>query len=118
MPMRATTVRFSEDLWTLLEAEAAHQGVSAAQLVRDGTLMRLGVLSARRGDEAAQLTLQALAAGALVGRTVPPPDSAVHDPERLAALTDTGLLDSPADPAYDRIAELAASMLDAPVALI
>jgi GAF domain-containing protein len=35
--MRATTVRFGDDLWDLLEAEASAQGISAAQFVRDAT---------------------------------------------------------------------------------
>jgi len=109
--MRATTVRFSDDLWTLLEAEASRQGISAAQFVRDAAIMRLGVLSGRRGDDDAVLSLEQLAAGALSGR--PPADV-----DRLAELHRTQLLDSPPDPAYDRIAEVAARMLEAPVALI
>ena len=68
MPMRATTVRFSEDLWDLLEAEAGTQRISAAQFVRDSAIMRLGILSGRRGDRDAALTLEELAAGALTGR--------------------------------------------------
>ena len=64
MPMRATTVRFSEDLWELLEAEAGTQRISAAQFVRDSAIMRLGILSGRRGDREAALTLEELAAGA------------------------------------------------------
>ena len=110
--MRATTVRFSDDLWALLEAEASQQGISAAQFVRDATIMRLGVLSGRRGDDDALLSLEQLAAGAISGR----PSSA--DAERLAELHRTQLLDSPPDPTYDRIAEVAARMLAAPVALI
>ena len=72
MPMRATTVRFSEDLWDLLEAEAATQRISAAQFVRDAAIMRLGILSGRRGDRDAALTLEELAAGALSGRQTAP----------------------------------------------
>jgi GAF domain-containing protein len=116
--MRATTVRFGEDLWDLLEAEASTQGISAAQFVRDATIMRLGVISGRRGDFEGSLTLQALAAGALTGR--PPADGAdgVRDPERLAALYATNQLDSPAEHAFDRITKLAARIVNAPVALI
>jgi hypothetical protein len=43
-----------------------------------------------------------------------PPASA----PRLAALDATGLLDSPADPAFDRFTRLAAALLRAPVALV
>src|SRR4051794_9277693 len=84
--MRATTVRFGDDLWELLEAEASAQGISAAQFVRDATIMRLGVISGRRGDAEASLTLQELAAGAVRGRPPAGADSATRDPGRLAAL--------------------------------
>src|SRR4051794_35953133 len=112
--MRATTVRFSEDLWELLEAEASKQGISAAQFVRDAAMMRLGTLSARRGDTNATLTLEALAAGALRGRPVKP----LAAPPRIDTLNRTGLLDSPPDEAFDRLTRTAARLLDAPVALI
>jgi GAF domain len=52
MPMRATTVRFSEDLWRLLEREAEREGVSAAQFIRDASVMRAAYLMGRRGDPA------------------------------------------------------------------
>jgi hypothetical protein len=39
--MRATTVRFSHDLWHQLEREAQRAGVSVAQFVRDAALIRL-----------------------------------------------------------------------------
>jgi GAF domain len=115
--MRATTVRFSEDLWELLEAESAKQGISAAQFVRDAAMMRLGTLSSRRGDAAATLTLEALAAGALTRRPAEP-DAVLADPARIDALGRTGLLDSPPDEAFDRLTAMAARLLDAPVALI
>jgi hypothetical protein len=118
--MRATTVRFSEDLWDLLEAEASDQGISAAQFVRDAAIMRLGILSGRRGDIDAALTLERLAAGALSGRMIAPDGDGgiVADADRLAELRRSGLLDSPPEESYDRITELAARLLDAPVAQI
>ena len=120
--MRATTVRFRDDLWDLLEAEAAGQGTSAAQFVRDAVILRLGYLSAQRGDSGATITLEDLAAGALAGRgsvvkAAGSPD-AVHDPGRLDALRRVGLLDTPREEAYDRLTRLAAKLLGAPVALI
>ncbi len=42
----------------------------------------------------------------------------VRDPERLAALHRTALLDSPADVAFDRLTRLATRILDVPVALV
>jgi hypothetical protein len=118
MPMRATTVRFGDDLWTMLEREAGRHGVSAAQFVRDATILRVAYLAAERGDPAAQLTLAEVAAGALGDRRpfVAPPE--VTEPSRLAAVHATGLLDAPPDPALDRLARLAARLLDAPVGLI
>src|SRR4051812_47988251 len=90
VPMHATTVRFSDDLWALLEAEASQQGISAAQFVRDAAIMRLGILSGRRGDLEAGLTLEELAAGALAGRRPGAgADGPVSDPERLAELRRT-----------------------------
>jgi hypothetical protein len=115
--MHATTVRFGEDLWTLLEREASSQGVSTAQFVRDAAIMRLGALSARRGDPEAALTLEELAAGALSGRGGAA-DRVVRDRRRLAALHATGLLDSPPEESFDRLATLAAKLLNTPVALI
>lgn len=122
MTMRATTVRFREDLWALLESEAADQGTSAAQFVRDAVILRLGFLSAQRGDRDAAITLEDLAAGALTGRhsglkASGSPD-AVRDPGRLDALRRVGLLDTPREEAYDRLTRLAAKLLNAPVALI
>jgi hypothetical protein len=118
--MRATTVRFSDDLWELLEAEASDQGISAAQFVRDAAIMRLGTISGRRGDLDAALTLEQLAVGALTGRMAAPglDGGVVADGERLAELQRSGLLDSPPEAAYDRVTQLAVRLLEAPVALI
>src|SRR5436305_1152978 len=111
MAMRATTVRFGDDLWALLEHEAAQQGISAAQFVRDATIMRVAFLVARRGDAQAQASIEQIAAAALRQRDQPdrPPGGeavpeALDDPERLAALASTGLLDAAPDPALDRLA--------------
>src|ERR687894_716502 len=98
MPMRATTVRFSEDLWLMLEREAANSGVSAAQFVREAAILRLAMLAGMRGDEEARITLASLAAEASGIAALPASNGngAVHkaviDPERLGALRDTGLL--------------------------
>jgi signal transduction histidine kinase len=42
----------------------------------------------------------------------------LDDPERLAALRETALLDSPVDGAFDRLTRLAARLLRAPIALV
>jgi GAF domain len=114
MTMRATTVRFSEDLWELLELEAERQGVSAAQFVRDATLLRIGMLAGRRGDAGAQTSVEELARHAQRRARA----AATDDPKRLQALRATGLLDSPPDDAFDRLTELVRRVLAVPVSLI
>ena len=156
MPMRATTVRFSEDLWRLLEREAEREGVSAAQFIRDASVMRAAYAMGRRGEVAYEALAQLGANGHGNGHTEPAPEggapigaeearrlaaegerrraelleeaarreallataAAVQDPERLAALRKTGLLDTPPDPSFDRHVRLAAEVLNAPVALV
>ena len=84
--------------------------------------MRLGVLVGRRADPEATVTLEALAAGALSrrqtragGHRAP---RAVLDAARLAELRRVRLLDTPAADPYDRLARLAAKLLNTPVALV
>jgi GAF domain-containing protein len=125
--MRATTVRFGDALWTLLEREAAREGVSSAQFIRDATIMRVAYAMGQRGDAELEAAL---------GRTARPRRSgpaevqaerrrallevadAVEDTGRLGAVRATGLLDSDATPEFDRLARLAAHVLNAPVALV
>jgi hypothetical protein len=127
MPMRATTVRFDEALWRLLEGESGREGVSAAQFIRDATIVRIAYAMGRRGDAGFEEAL---------GRIGTPPDggeggdgmqrrqairdaaAAVQDSGRLDALRATGLLDSDVTPSFDRLARLAAHVLNAPVALV
>ena len=120
--MRDTTVHFADDLWELLEAEAAAQGISAAQFVRDAAMIRLGTLSAQRGDARASLTLEDLAARAVARRHAGDAGGAspavVRDPARLGALRDTRLLDTSAEAGYDRLTRLAMNLLNAPVAQV
>jgi GAF domain-containing protein len=131
MPMRATTVRFSEDLWRLLEREAEREGVSAAQFIRDASVMRAAYAMGRRGDAAyeagapgaeaaedpavaeARREAEAARRSALLAA-----GDTARDPHRLAALHATGLLDSAPDPGFDRHVRLAAEVLGAPVALV
>ena len=118
MPMRATTVRFGEDLWAMLEGEAARSGTSAAQFVREATILRLAMLAGMRGDAAAQITLASVADRAQKGAGDGPVSRAVKDPKRLKALRATGLLDSEPDERFDGLARVAARVVDAPVALV
>ena len=127
MPMRATTVRFAETLWTLVEREAQREGVSAAQFIRDASIMRAAYAMGRRGDSefeaalghaAAAPAAEPAARGAERRQALLDAATAARDPERVGALHATGLLDSDVDPAFDRIARLAAQVLNAPVALV
>jgi len=118
MPMRATTVRFSDDLWTLLEREAAAQGVSSAQFVRDAAILRLAQLASERTDPETRLSIERIASGALRDageggdRAVA---TAVRDPARLAAVRG---VTGPPRPGLDRLADVAARVLNAPVGLV
>ncbi|MDQ3934738.1 MAG: GAF domain-containing protein [Actinomycetota bacterium] len=122
MAMRATTVRFSDDLWALLEQESAAAGVSAAQFVRDATVLRVAYLMGRRGEANIEEALERISGVPTreEDAAMPPPDvlAAVRDADRLRALRDTGLLDSSRDEAFDRHARIASEALDAPVALV
>ena len=127
MPMRATTVRFAEALWALVEREAQREGVSAAQFIRDASIMRAAYAMGQRGRSRLRVGVgdarrpsprataperrRAPAGPARCGRRR-------ARPERVGALEATGLLDSDIDPAFDRHARLAAQVLNAPVALV
>ncbi len=115
--MRATTVRFGEDLWQRLEREASRQGLSAAQFVRDAAILRIAFLAAERGDAEARATLAGLATDELTEREPPVPPE-VLDPERVRAVRATGLLGPGGHPALDRLARLACLVAEAPVALV
>lgn len=114
--MHATTVRFTDDLWELLEREAAAQGISVAQFVRDAALMRVAIVMSKRGAADGDATLARLAAAATARPSTPP--AAVRDPRRLQAVRSSGLLDSPAEARFDRLTRVAAHALNAPVALL
>jgi hypothetical protein len=127
MPMRATTVRFGDALWTLLEREAGREGVSAAQFIRDATILRVAYAMGQRGDADFEEALGRTTAphggrpreeGADRRQALLAAAGAVNDSDRLDALRATGLLDSDITPSFDRLARLASQVLNAPVALV
>lgn len=124
--MRATTVRFGDDLWAMLEREAENAGVSAAQFVREATILRIAMLAGLRGDDEARISLAKVAAAAggasedshANGNGTSALAAALADPRRLDALRGTGLLDTPAEERFDALTTLASRVLGAPVALV
>jgi GAF domain-containing protein len=116
--MKATTVRFGEDLWAMLDRESRHLGVSAAQFVREATIIRLAMLAGRRGDPESELTIADIARRAQGRARIDGLAKALAEPGRLAALHDVALLDSPPEESFDRLARLAARVVNAPVALV
>lgn len=117
--MRATTIRFSEDLWAMLEAEAKGQGVSTAQLIREAAILRVAALAARRGDDALQLSIEDLAERMRDRRSDASEEQGdLRDPARLAALRASGLLDNANGSGFDRLVEAASRAVDSPVALL
>ncbi len=118
MPMRATTVRFSEDLWELLDEESTIQGISAAQFVRDATIVRLAFLAGRRGDSESEQSIEAIAERAARRQRSEGESTAVHAPERLRELQRSMLLDSPPEESFDRLTRLTSTVLNVPIALV
>ena len=129
MPMRATTVRFSDALWTLVEREAGRDGVSAAQYIRDATILRTAYTMGQRGDPDFDAAIarssgrpgpedEPLLDGTERRRALLDAAAAAEDQGRLDALYATGLLDSDISPSFDRLARLASHVLHAPVALV
>jgi hypothetical protein len=116
--MKATTVRFGEDLWAMLDRESRRLGVSSAQFVREATIIRLANLAGRRGDPDAELTIADIAARAPARARNEDLAKALAEPGRLAALRDAALLDRAPEEPFDRLARLAARVVNAPVALV
>jgi hypothetical protein len=50
--MQQRRVAFTDAAWALIKAEAAREGVSAAQFVREASLFYAAWLMGRHGDEA------------------------------------------------------------------
>jgi GAF domain-containing protein len=121
MPLKAATIRVSQDLWGLLEEEAARQEISVSQFVRDAALLRVGHLAGARGDDDGLVTISQLAVQSNGDRrrfSSRERRATLADPLRLQAIEDTGLLGIKEDPVLHRLTRLAAKTLDASVALM
>jgi len=53
--MKVTTIRVGQDLWALLESEAAHAGVSVSQYIREAALARAAFAVGARAELPAEL---------------------------------------------------------------
>ena len=122
-------MRFGDALWSLIEREANRDGVSAAQYIRDATILRTAYSMGQRGDAGFEQAIDRAAGRQEPARDMPVDGgarrtalldaaAAVEDRGRLEALHATGLLDSDVSPSFDRLARLAAHVLHAPVALV
>jgi GAF domain-containing protein len=117
--MRATTVRFGEDLWRMLERESRRLGISSAQFVRESTIMRLSMLAGSRGDPDAELMIAGIATQTRGRRgAAPEVAEALAEPGRLAALQRAQLANTEPEEPFDRLTRMAAKVVNAPVALV
>jgi hypothetical protein len=74
--MRVTAIRMGDDLWHLLEDEAARVSVSVSQYIREAALSRAAAAAVLRGEDPHRVLAQAaLSAGAPA-----PADPAMHEP--------------------------------------
>ncbi len=120
--MPRVELNFDDVLRGLLEKAAATGGVSVDAYVREAVLMRLMLSMQQRRDPSLPSVMDHLRQTAVepTARSGVDPSVAavIEDPERLRALEDTGLLDSPPEEKFDRIVRLAAEALGAPVAAV
>jgi len=115
--MRATTIRFSDDLWELLERETERQGGSAARFIREAVQMRLVLEAERRGDDGAAAAAREASGGR---KPAADPVGAVSDRRRVAAVRemDRAIQRFTAGRALDRQVALAAKILRTPSAAV
>jgi hypothetical protein len=83
--MKVTTVRFSEELWALLESEAAHAGVSISHYVREAALARAAFAAGARAGVPSELL--AAWSGARLDREPAPIEETAATERLIAALT-------------------------------
>jgi len=121
VPLKAATIRVSQDLWSLLEEEAARQEISVSQFVRDAALLRVGHLAGARGDDEGLVSVGRLAMQSSGERrrfSSHEHHAKLADPARLQAIKETGLLGVKEDPVLHRLTRLAAKTLGTSVALM
>lgn len=111
--------RFDERLNRLLEECAADVGEDVETYVTRAVARRMVAEQRRVNSEALEELLSHLADFGVFGEaSTSSVIAAITDPERLRAVQDTGLLDSPPEAVYDRITRAAAEALSAPHAAV
>ncbi|MGB0962813.1 MAG: GAF domain-containing protein [Mycobacterium sp.] len=107
--------RFDDRLNRLLEECAADVGEDVETYVTRAVARQMVAEQRRVSSESLEELLAHLADFGVFGEaSTPSVIAAITDPDRLRALHDTGLLDSPPDAVYDRITRAAADALNAP----
>ncbi|WP_396885419.1 GAF domain-containing protein [Mycobacterium sp. SMC-8] len=111
--------RFDDSLNRMLERCAREAGEDVdAYVARAVGAQMVADLTRAEDPVTKDLLVRLSQAGVFASDAMPDVSAAVHDPERLRALYDTGLLDSPPEATYDRITRAAADALDAPFAAV
>lgn len=109
---------FDDWLNGMLVEQAAKAEQSVDDYVAQAVAARLMADVTRRNDEYADLLAHLSETGIVIPEQSHGPNSVITDPKRLQALHATGLLDAPRERVYDRIADMAATALGAPVAAV
>ncbi|WP_231967348.1 GAF domain-containing protein [Mycobacterium sp. E136] len=111
--------RFDDYLNRLLEELAREAGENVETYVARAVATQMANDMRRASDPAVgDLQAHLSTSGVLEKTAMPDVTTVIADPDRLRALHETGLLDSPPEAIYDRITRAAADALDAPYATL
>ncbi|WP_341271769.1 GAF domain-containing protein [Mycobacterium lehmannii] len=110
--------RFDEWLNRQLEECARNAGTDVETYVARAVAAQMVADQMRTNVSAKELLSHLSESGVLNSDAMPDVSTVVNDPDRLSSLRSTGLLDSPPDPAYDRISRAAAEALGTPFAAV
>lgn len=109
---------FDEWLNRSLEECARNAGLDVESYVARAVASQMVADQMRTKVSAKELLAHLSQSGVLASDEMPDVSAAVTDPDRLSSLHSTGLMDTPPDPAYDRITRAAAEALDTPFAAV
>ena len=109
---------FNDWLNEAVEEQAAQAEQSADSYVAQAVAARLMSDVTRRNEDNSGLLEQLEDVNIHIPKESAEPNSVIVNPERLAAVQATGLLDAPSDKAYERIVDMAATALATPGAAV